>query len=395
MARALSVGMALVALLAVGCTGEDADTNPLPRTEWIDHALPMPPGEPGRIAVRDATHCGDRWWVVGGVLGRPPTGVLGDTGESRPAAWSSTDLESWEPARFDAENFWAQLATITSVGCRDGEVALLGAKSGGAHGNPRVSSWYARADGTFVDVLAPLSQYGGDEGVSADRILGSGDGWLISGNRVQGPAVWTSADARGFELLTGAPQLSNDDGNQALAIDHTPTRDGWAVVGSASIPGRVPRVPVAWTSPDGLTWTREEVPTGDGFGALERVAAVGDDLVAVGLRDDGFGAWVRADGDWEQADAFGRLDPDRVAAPTVSGLVSLDDALLATTSDGSYYDLWIGDPDGTAWTRLEAPTRPGTGGERLLTLAEHDGTVLFVGDDGEEGRIWSADLGAG
>ncbi|MGL5808478.1 MAG: hypothetical protein ACRCYQ_00855 [Nocardioides sp.] len=372
----------------MSCTSADHEADG--SAPWVERTLPMPPGPPGRIAVRDAVFCGGRWWVVGGVQGRDPGAELNDPGESRPAAWTSADLRVWDHVEFDGENFWARLSTIYSIGCRDGQVAMMGAKSGGAHGNPRVSTWYARSDGTFVDVIESLTQYGGAEGVNADRLLGSPKGWLISGNRIQGPAVWSSADARGFDLLSGAPQLSDDDGNQSLATDHAATPGGWAVVGRALMPGPGRVVPVAWTSPDGRTWTRESVPAGTEYAALERVVAVGDEsgaLVAVGLRGERFGVWRRNGGGWQADEPFGRLDPDRTAAPSVAGLAAAGDRLFATVSDGSRYDLWS---YRGGWRRIDVPMRPRTGSGRVLTVAGHGRTVLLLGDDAAGAAVWSA-----
>ena len=92
------------------------------------------------------------------------------------------------------------------------------------------------------------------------------------------------------------------------------------MVGSAAVKGRLPRVPIAWTSPDGVAWHRQEVPGSDGFTDLERVIRTPEGLLAAGIRGDEFGAWERIDGTWHRLGLFGALDPDRRAGPYVSGL---------------------------------------------------------------------------
>ena len=43
----------------------------------------------GRLDLHDATACSGRWYLVGG--------VLTPDGDSRPAAWTSTDGRAWRP----------------------------------------------------------------------------------------------------------------------------------------------------------------------------------------------------------------------------------------------------------------------------------------------------------
>ena len=88
---------------------------------------------------------------------------------------------------------------------------MVGAKSGGAHGNPRVTTWYRRDDGVFTDVVAAFELYGGPLAVTVGRIAGGPDGWLIAGARTSGAAVWLSDDATDFRLVDGDPALSSDD----------------------------------------------------------------------------------------------------------------------------------------------------------------------------------------
>ena len=78
---------------------------------------------------------------------------------------------------------------------------MIGSRSGGAHGNPRVTSWYQRADGALVDMQAPFELYGGPEAVSVRRVVAGPSGWLIAGNRLSGAAVWVSADATDFRIV--------------------------------------------------------------------------------------------------------------------------------------------------------------------------------------------------
>ena len=367
---------------AVACTNTEKPTPAAPlRVDWKAQDLPSPPGRAGRIAVRDAVMCAGSWYLVGGVFTAD--------GESRPAVWSSPDATSWTSLRLAPVGYWAQRAVLSSVACRAGKLAMVGAKSGGAHGNPRVSTWYQRADGVFVDVEAGFELYGGPLAVSVGRIAAGPDGWLIAGNRTSGAAVWVSPDATEFTLIDDDPQLSRDDEFDTTAIDQVHDGSEWTVVGSATTPGRLPRVPMSWRSEDGRAWQREEVPATEEFNDLERVVSLGDRLVAVGIRGDGFGTWQRHGDGWRTGERFGDLDDDGSASPFVSALAVTGDQLVATVSDGTSYRMWTSG-GGEDWRPVRTPTRPTTAGEHIMSVASDGDQVLLLSDDGERGRVWSA-----
>lgn len=374
-----------VLLLATACS-DKADTPDTPEAPdalevtWREASLPVPPRAPGRVAVRDAVKCAGSWYVVGG--------IFPEVGDSRPAAWRSADGATWTSLGLAPVGYWAQRAVLSSVACRDGRVAMVGAKSGGAHGNPRVTTWYERSDGVWTDVNAPFELYGGPRAVSVGRITSGPPGWLISGNRTSGAAVWISPDATEFELVEGAPQLAQDDEHNTLAVDAAHDGTAWTVVGSAKLPGRLGLVPQAWASTDGRTWQRQEVPHEDGFGDLERVIPYAGGLLAAGQRDGRFGLWQRDGDTWSAGASFGRVAEDARASPFVAGLASVGDDLLATVSDGASYALWT---SRGGWRPVAAPVTPTTAGEHILSVATAGDEVLLLADDGTRGRVWLTD----
>ena len=272
---------------------------------------------------------------------------------------------------------------------------MIGGKSGGAHGNPRVSSWYQRDDGVYVDVVAGYTLYGGAEATNVSRMAAGPEGFLITGNRVSGAAVWTSPDALEFELHDDIPEMINGADRVTLAIGQVHDGQRWTVVGSASLTDRLARVPMAWTSPDGLTWTDERVPRTDEFNDLEQVTPLGDGLIAVGLRGQAYGVWTRdAEGEWELGEEFGEVRTSG-GSPAVSSLVSLADAgdderrLLASVATGETYQLWSSTSPGT-WDQMSVPVSPEVGSERSLTVAARGDDVLLLADDAAQGRVWVA-----
>jgi hypothetical protein len=377
----------LLALLmvAAGCTSDEAEParDKAIEVAWREVTPPLPPGATGRVAVRDATFCAGEWYVVGA--------VYDSAGETKPAAWRSRDASSWTHVAFAPGSYWGERNILSSVACRDGRVAMVGAKSGGAHGNPRTSTWYAREDGTFVDVIAAFSLYGGPEAVNVGRLTSGPTGWLISGNRVSGAAVWLSADATDFTLIDSDPQLKSDPTVDTASRDAVFADGHWTVVGSGTVPGRIPRVPLSWTSNDGKTWQRQPVPQTPEFEDMQRVLPYKGELYAVGLRGNGFGAWQQKPGEqWRAGSAFGALDSAGRAAPFIGGLASAEPGLATTVSDGSMYGLWAS-ADGQRWQSVTTPTRPTTAGEHTMTVAGSGRSLLLLADDGQAGRVWLVD----
>lgn len=384
----LSLLVLSTVLLAACTTGSPADhpgsRGPSYSPAWTERTLPAPPGPAGRVAVRDAVRCGARWYVVGGVFLAEPTADQ----DSRPAAWTSTDGTSWTVVPAEPTTYWGERAVLASAACSEGRLAVVGAKSGGAHGNPRVTTWFLGDDGVLHDVVAAFSQYGGDKATNVGPVTGGAGGFLIAGNRTSGPAVWFSADAREFTKVEGAPALADDEHRalaQAAAWDGT----GWTLVGGVSTPGDLDREPAAWTSADGTTWERQEVPGSRGFDDLQRVVARGGELVAAGLRGEEFATWLRVDGRWQHGSGFGALDDDAPAAPFVASLALGGGRVWATVSDGERYQLWTSH-DARDWRRLETPAEPRTAGEQVLAVAADEDSVVLLADDGEAGRVWTS-----
>jgi hypothetical protein len=371
----------LAAVLAfASCSSSD---DPPPRTlhpRWQEVSLPLPPGRPGRVVVRDATSCDGTWYLVGGVA---------DTaGNTRPAVWTSTDGNSWTSVGVDPHQYYAHRAILYSVACRGGTIAVLGAKSGGAHGNPRVTAWHQRPDGTLEDTQLPFELFGGPNAIAVSRITAGPDAWMIAGGRTSGAAVWLTRDATAFRLVDDDPALSSDQTRRTNAWDVAADGTGWTAVGYAQVTGQVAPVPVAWASTDGLRWTRQKVPpaTRD-FADLERVVPLDDRMLAVGIRGNRFGAWERVSGTWRAAAAFGRLDPDRSSAPDVSGLAVGPRTVLASVSDGVHVGLWARDRRGQ-WAGVDMPVRALGSGEWRTTVAAGERGALLISDDGTSGRVW-------
>ena len=380
-------------LLLAGCTAEEAPpAAPAPvRPQWKQVALPVPPGPAGRLMVRDALRCGQRWYAAGG--------VATSTQETRPALWRTSDpagAGGWAAVPIDtAGDYYAERSVISALGCRDGLVAAVGAKSGGAHGNPRVRTFYEKAGGTLAAVPSTdFELYGGARQVSVNRIAGGPSGWLIAGNRQGGAAVWTSPDATGFTIHEDVPGLANDAALATTAVDAMAVPGGWLVAGGGRPGGRADRDPLVWTSPDAAAWTRVPLPGTPDDESAHRLVRTPDGLVAVGVAGGSFAAWAAADPGgatgWESAVRFGATGTGVVTGVEAAALLDGPGRLVAATTGADGHRLWAGDLGGAGWRPVETPVAVGTGGFTATAVAGSGGTMLYLADDGTAGTVWTA-----
>ena len=381
-ALALGLGVGLVA----GCTSAEPEPEQV-RLAWVEHPLPAPDGAPGRTVVRDAVQCGEGWWVVGAVFLDHPT----ETRDTRPAAWFSPDRATWTSVPVEARTYWGRRAILGSVACSRDRIAVVGARSGGAHGNPRVTTFWLD-DRTLVDVRTTFIQYGGVTATNVGPVAGGPTGWLITGNRTSGPGVWFTDDPRGFTRVEAEPGLTDDGDLESLAQAGGWTGDEWVVVGAGARTGQhVDPDPLAWTSPDGLTWTPEEMPAADGAQDVHRVLALDDERVlAVGLSAGRFAAWLREGGGWRDPVVFGAVADEWHGSPYVASLARTPAGVLATLSTGDHYEMWR-TGDGRDWQRVDVPLEAQTAGDHTLVVAAGE-DLLLVADAGDGGHVWVGEL---
>ncbi|MFI5897651.1 hypothetical protein ACIA5D_46945 [Actinoplanes sp. NPDC051513] len=260
-----------------------ACSKPSSSLSWREVSLP------GAVMLRDVADCGDRWWAAGGAGGGP-------------AAWTSVDGVTWSSVPFSPlpASYYGPREVINSVACAGERVAMIGAVPGGAHGNPRVSTWRF-AGGRLVENAAPFETYGGDQAVDVGPMAAGPSGFAIAGNRSSGGAAWIAPpSAREFRLIENAPGLAG----KTVARDVVALPDGrWLVVGGSG--GVLDQRSAAWVSSDGKDWSRDDPPVSGGFNEIQRVVPDGDDLLAAGMRGTAFGLWRWHAGAWTAGPTFG------------------------------------------------------------------------------------------
>jgi hypothetical protein len=379
--RDLVAQTTVVLLLLTGCGGGH---HVPPSPAWHESSLPTPAGS--RAVVRDAAYCGGRWYVVGAT----ETAEL----QTHPAVWSSTDALHWRAVRLDpAGGYYPAREILASVACSRGRIAVVGARTGGAHAMPRTATWRQRADGSLVVVKATFVLYGGVKAVNVGRLAGSAHGWLIAGIRASGAAVWRSSDGRSFRIEEGVPGLANSPRASTQAFDGAWHDGAWWVVG-ATVDRAGRESATSWTPASSDRWARHPLPTDGSISTAERVTETSDGLVAVGLDHDAFAAWTLADGSWTLPHRFGQRDPAGTEAAYVVGLASVGDEVAVTYSDGALFRLALGPGDGP-WTDAAPPVSVPVTGDDQLAVAGGDGRFLLLADEGSGGRVWVADAPGG
>ncbi|MDG4766023.1 hypothetical protein O7632_18225 [Solwaraspora sp. WMMD406] len=415
--RALPLVAVLVAVLVVGACQAETTSEPPPgpstapplTVRWEPVSLPDPPPGTARVVVRELTWCAGHWYAVGADVAADAT--------TSPAAWHSADSSRWRRVPTEARSHYGRLNILSSAACRDGRLAAVGAMSGGAHGNPRTSSWRQRPDGTLVEVEAGFELFGGPAAVNVGRIVaapgspadpaatsprppapttgtgGGGPTWLIVGNRISGAAVWTSDDAAAFDIVEARPGLASDDQGRTWAYDALADGDGWLLAGALTRPGRIDRDPLLWHSTDGQRWQRTTVDGGPDNEELQRLVNVDGAPVAAGLHGDWFAAW-RDDGDgWRTVGTFGSTDGSGV--PQVRSLTASGAAMVAVTTTGADHRLWFSPDAGRTWRELVPPAPLPAGADRVAAVAAGDGHLLLGVDDGVAVTFWTWPIGAG
>jgi hypothetical protein len=292
--------------------------------------------------------------------------------------------------RIEAFSYYGQQNVLWSAACRSGRMAAMGAKSGGAHAYPRTSSWHMPADGVLREVRAPFDLFNGSEAVNVARMDAGPAGFLVSGNRMSGGAVWLSADAAKFRIVERAPQLASDPAGETWAFDAVGLPDGWLVVGGWLPDGRADRDVLSWRSADGRTWRRvPATATSPDYEEFQRVALSGATPVAVGLRGTSFATWRLGAAGWEQVGTFGTVRPGAFSG--VRSLIADGDRLFCATSDGAAYALWMSADGGAHWRPVALPGTPAARTETAVAVSGDGSRLVLVSDDAAAGRIYSAE----
>lgn len=184
-------------------------------------------------------------------------------------------------------------------------------------------------------------------------------------------AVWLADDDANWRRVDDAEAFGGEPFSSTRALAITATSRGFVAVGSTFV-GDEADFAVAWTSPDGTSWERSELP-GDGR-ALAVTEVAGGGLVAVG--GGGPAIWTSADGGatWE-ATLLDALGDDG----TLEHVVSSGDRVVAM----GVSSLAISQDRGVSWTQIaHADAGLPQNVEDLVVLADGSLAAVVATDPG-------------
>lgn len=282
-------------------------------------------------------------------VARRPDGALVSIGYVypgwTPTAWTSADGEAWALASMGTIEFTFPVSMAVGG---DGTVVAVG-RSG-----PSPLAWTSPDGRAWTFHTVPVI---GTDGI-AERmttVIATPDGYLAGGSvglelAERHARFWRSSDGVDWRPVPDDPGAFADAEVRAIASLGT----GYVAVGTV---GNVQDISgsVAWTSPDGIAWTRID---DEAFGrgrAVALVAAPFGGLVAVGsdVGEDEALAWLSPDGrSWTLAPSeASRQYPGKVRMTDVT--VVGDDLIGVGNQVGVQYGTaisWVS-RDGLRWTR--------------------------------------------
>jgi hypothetical protein len=272
------------------------------------------------------------------------TGVIVQPGELHPVVWVSDDGRDWELV--DSEG----PVPGHVVGTANGFIGAMPADAG--------PQFLASDDGRAWQPLTDAGDAGPGEvmGMAVGRdgttVLAVGVTYVYTDDRTELLSItatsWLSHDGLAWER-----GQENDGHEGAWMSAATQTDDGWVAVGLDQTTEDEPSDEMAaWTSPDGLAWTRIPRSSIDlaTIGYADQVAWTGSSLVATGSvageGGSGMRVWLSADGSSWQA----MEDEPGLVGGIVTRLLALDGLVMgvgsrSTDPDHSIGVVWLIAPD--------------------------------------------------
>ncbi|GAA1807162.1 hypothetical protein [Actinomadura chokoriensis] len=356
-------------------------------------ALPVDPSKvPGAVrpdhAVRSV-----------GAAGKLAVAVGSASGDA--AVWSSQDGNTWKPAQ-------GLGAAFTRPGPQQLNDVAAGTAGWVAVGYdqaaPRRPLVVTSADGTTWQAADSGAAFAaGKTGQPVTYAVTAGSqGYAVIGTQGYSVATWFSPDLKTWTRGTGADpkMMVGGQTNPRWMLDVASGPFGFAAVGGSR--GAQGNRPSVWLSPDGKTWTLQELQlpaSGVTEAHLTHVAARENTIVAAGIAATAKGidwiGYVSTDGGrtWRPipSPSGGTLvtvtamaaTPKGFAATGTSGRAGATDVVSWTSSDGVSWK--ASTPGGTGLA--------GVGDQQITGLAAFGGTLLGVGRsadaNGDQPVLWA------
>ncbi len=200
-------------------------------------------------------------------------------GSATAAFWISADGVTWRRAPASA-----QLADARAWSIASGDLGLVAVGTSGPADAPGPVVVWTSPDGLNWTRVPDTQLFAGARArtiASVPRI-----GFVVAGETLAGDigVVWTSPDGISWTRAPAVPDLGRP-GIQVRLFAAIAGGPGAVIVGTAT-EGSQYGESVVWTSPDGISWTRQKSSAEFSDGELTAVAPWGSGLVAVGDRGE-------------------------------------------------------------------------------------------------------------
>lgn len=359
--RARAGGLLALALLAglLGCG------RPEPELAWS--RVEVPDGVTPLLLVAVA----DDLLVAGAAEDLPTPRVLRLDGDG-----------GLDPVPVTADSYYGVRALWFDAAVRGEEVVAIGRQSGGAHGNPRWTTWEGGAAGVVEQPEQPLSVFGGWGAGGLAGITLTADGPVIVGTRtgeVPGLDIrlWLPDGDDWVEQPSAGTALAASDDVRPVATDVVVDGDALLITGLVqSDDGRV--AAAVWRAPGPAgPWQRVDLPAeGRVVSAQDALCDAGRCLV-VGRADGGVAAW------WVEG-----AEVSPTTLPEVPPGRTTDDVPAPVLWQGTFAVVLPNGEDGLVAVSEDDGWRtlPGPPGRPVAAAAAHGALHVVT----EDGGLWSA-----
>lgn len=285
------------------------------------------------------------------------------------------DGDRWREVPAAAMTGYGQVATFVQ-GAADpsGRIVMMGTATGGAHLNPRWTTWIGDEAGIVEEPQTSETfggwNAGGITGVTYGAEPSIVGAWSVDAGAT-GIAVWrhqgsTWQRETSSPVFAGSPPATTESATAATAVA---ARSVIVGLQTDLTGGAVHQRAQLWQSDTGA-WTRTDIDTSDADSAATDVTCTATDCLVVGRLGGVLALW-RVSGDH-----VARIDVPARSVDRYTGAprVARDGALTAIAVDAGAELLTS--TDGGAWTASASPAGDVRG------LAVRDGTILILLRDG-------------
>ncbi len=307
----------------------------------------------------------------------------------------STDGRAWHQQPRLADGYVGQVAAGPQGVLAVGSVNAVGV----------VAIWHS-TDGLNWSATPDAASLHGRDGafITMASVVAAGAGWLAVGGenlncvpgacRLVRAVAWTSPD--GLQWTRRADSAAMQHAEMTGVVR---TQSGYVAVGDAaadpSRPGSAIR-PAVWTSPDGRTWTRSDrLPVVraayDADVVLDGVAATGSHVVAVGHVETQAGGSADAFAWWSDGGNWSSIEIGQFSLSQAVRVVAVSGGLLAMFGFGTGTTcssaIWSS-ADGSSWSCIG--NDPAFAGSAVSDAALAPEVQVLVGSGTDGAVVWTS-----